>query len=629
MELDALWILLTLGLAGFSAVILCKHLALQWPTNFLIGIVFFFILHIVPVHLAATLQLFSIIQSISFQFIFALEVLLIVGLLLFLRRLDLAVEVPSKSLSPLKRIREFPLYLRAIIVVLVVSWFIFLIDLLTSYPKGWDALAYHLPVAVRWLQERSLNIPSSGNWRFSLPGNAEIGMMLVLGTQCQRLATVLNTIAFAVGAIAVYLIAARVVRKSIPALFSTVLFASLPIVQYQAFSGYVDLYGASFVLAGLAIFLCRLDRLNSKTGSPWYLMMIFLSGCAWGIAVGTKPTFYVYTAPCFIGASVIIWTEREKHHKPVYYLLALLTMSILLPTMYWFLRGFYSTGNPIYPLKLEVFGRTLLNGVADITPTNFELNFVRSRLEWLFYPWVEYKREGYNFSPDSGLGAVWATFVPVAIAYGAYLTLRNIKRKDFLFYSVLMISVFGGSLGWWFFLRRMPRFGIPLLAIACVLAAPLFDLFIEKHLRIFSHLMFSSIILTCILSILIPAHALLGRVRTGSWNRSDIYGYPSLIDRLPKFATVLNLGAADFMNFPLAGKYLSNKVVPADWLNRDSIYEFIDRERVDFIVEVQPFFSPKLSEARARVVFEGKIGDNFWRIWEIKRLPLRESSLIR
>lgn len=627
--MDALWILLTLGLAGFSAVILCKHLALQWPTNVLNGIVLFFIFHIVPVHLVATLQLFGIIQSISFQLIFALEVLLIVGLWLFLRRLDLAVEVPSKSSSALKRIREFPLYLRATIVVLVVSWLIFLIDLFTSYPKGWDALAYHLPVAVRWLQEGSLNIPSSGDWRFSLPGNAEIGMMLLLGTQCQRLATVFNIIAFAVGAIAVYLIAARVIRKSIPALFATVLFASLPIVQYQAFSGYVDLYGASFVLAGLAIFLCRLDRFYSKTRSTWYLTMILLSGCAWGIAVGTKPTFYVYTAPCFIGASAIIWTEREKHRKSVYYLLTLLTMSILLSSMYWFLRGFYSTGNPIYPSKLEVFGITLLNGMADITPTNYDLNFVRSRLEWLFYPWVEYKRNGYNFSEGSGLGAAWATFVPVAIAYGAYLTLRNIKRKDFLLYSVLMISFFGGSLVWWFFLRRMPRFGIPLLAIACVLAAPLFDLLIKKQLRIFRHLMFSSMILTCILSILIPAHALLGRVRTGSWNRPDIYGYPSLIDQLPKSATVLNLGAADFMNFPLAGKHLSNKVVPSDWLNRNSIYEFIDREHVDFIVGVHPFFSPELSEARARVVFEGKVGDNLWRIWEVKRLPLRESSSMR
>ena len=70
--------------------------------------------------------------------------------------------------------------------VVVVSYAIFTVNALTGFPRGeWDGLAYHLPVAVRWMQEGSFAIPSSREWHFSLPGNAEMIMMVLLGTGWQ------------------------------------------------------------------------------------------------------------------------------------------------------------------------------------------------------------------------------------------------------------------------------------------------------------------------------------------------------------------------------------------------------------------------------------------------------------
>ena len=88
-------------------------------------------------------------------------------------------------------------------------WAIFAANLLSSYPDGWDAVHYHLPVAVRWLQQRSLAMPPSHPWKYSLPGNAEIGMMLWLGTGWQATASLFNTLAAVLTIAATYTLANR------------------------------------------------------------------------------------------------------------------------------------------------------------------------------------------------------------------------------------------------------------------------------------------------------------------------------------------------------------------------------------------------------------------------------------
>lgn len=43
-----------------------------------------------------------------------------------------------------------------------------------SFRDAYDAVAYHYPVALRWLQEGTMRITDATSWRASLPGNVEI-----------------------------------------------------------------------------------------------------------------------------------------------------------------------------------------------------------------------------------------------------------------------------------------------------------------------------------------------------------------------------------------------------------------------------------------------------------------------
>ena len=203
----------------------------------------------------------------------------------------------------------------------------------------------------------------------------------------------MNIVAFCISGFATYGIAFKLSRHRPAALLSTIVFFSIPIVQFQTFTGYVDLYGAAFILAGITIFLYRFEPPQSIAGGRWYAISIFLSGCSWGIAVGTKQTYYVYAIACFMGAIITILFEHKKRYKMTLLLSSLMAAGILIPCYYWFLRAFVATGNPFYPLSIKLSQWMDPSSFRPewMMPKGYaDSKYVRSMLEWFVYPWVEY-----------------------------------------------------------------------------------------------------------------------------------------------------------------------------------------------------------------------------------------------
>lgn len=614
---------------GVSAYIIWRQLSLSLhsQTKLLTALVVFLFFHLLPVHLAATFEVFGLFDSVSLSHIVFIQFVIVFGLLMFTYRSRHFLYGLPKSPLLLKALTELPRYIQAVLLILTTTFLVFALNLLTTYPSGFDALNYHFPVATRWMQEQSFRIPPSMDWHYSLPGNPHIGMMIMLTSKFQPLTTAFNVIAFLVAASATYIISFKLTKSRLPALLSVVLFASIPMIQFQTFSGYVDLYGSAFILAGVAIFLYRSEPPRSIPKLRWYIITVFLSGYAWGIAVGSKPTFYVYAFACTLGALVTIWAEHKHRHRLGFLLAAVMTVGILMPSFFWFLRAFDATGNPLYPLSLQVLGTTNVDSLRPhgMTPDAYtDIKFVRSKIEWLFYPWVEYKTLGsYSYSVDSGLGAVFATFVPLGLLYGIYSETKNIYEKNSRLNLILLISFFGMSLIWWFFLERVPRFAIPLLALACSLTAHLFAVFISKRSQVFRCLIFFSVGITCMIAVAVPVHELLGRIVTGDWDRASVYRYPQLIDQLPEGSVVWNLGPQT-NNFPIAGKNLSNKVIPRRWAESQNVREFIRQEQIEYIADRYPFSSVDLDEVGAKLIFEGEVAnrgkDYLWRVWAIDRI---------
>ena len=248
--------------------------------------------------------------------------------------------------------------------------------------------------------------------------------MLALGTGWQALAEMWNIASALALCAGSYLLARGMGVGPSGALAGGVLVASVPLVLFQTFSAYVDLFGSACLIAGLGLFVGPGPAVTaSSTGAR----ALVLSGLGCGLAVGTKPTLWPYAALVAVGVvASLIWSSAASGRRMR--LLLLFLAATTAPCFFWFVRGYAATGNPLYPIAVEVPGLLSLSGLhpSEITDPNYHLNFVRSRAEWFLYPWIEFKRHGYSFGTGSGLGPVFAAFVPVGLLY----TLWSVRGLD-------------------------------------------------------------------------------------------------------------------------------------------------------------------------------------------------------
>jgi len=91
------------------------------------------------------------------------------------------------------------------------------------------------------------------------------------------------------------------------------------------------------------------------------LASLILAGLAAGAAWGTKPTATAFVPPLIlIGAGMVIARPIGGRSR-IGHLLAL-GVATLIPCGYWFGRSLWMTGNPLYPMHVELFGRVILRG---------------------------------------------------------------------------------------------------------------------------------------------------------------------------------------------------------------------------------------------------------------------------
>jgi hypothetical protein len=627
MTINPGWAAISLIAPAFAAAMLFLRFPLSQDrvVNLLGSWVAFEALLLLPVHVLAACQIVGLTQAVTVMMIgiFDLVVLAGVGLIAGLSAAwDRPIFYSPQESKPLPRV--------VVIAgsILLASYFAFAVDLFSSYPSGWDGLVYHLPLSLRWLQAGTLAIPASRVWQFSMPGNTEIAMMLLLATGKQSLAPVINCLALLALTIAVYLIARQCSRDRIASLVAVSILLTVPLFQFQAFSSYVDLHGTAAVMAGIALFLHRYRAVRGGDRIAISWPTVVLAGIACGIAVGTKAVFYVYAAVFFMTAVGTLWKERTRHGKSLQFVVVILALSAAIPSTFWFWRAVHFTGNPVYPLQVSVAGHALFRGYSStaITAADIAGMHASSVSQWLAYPWTEKKpknMQGFllmTYGVDSGLGGAFAAFVPIGVSFCICVLVK--RRGNHVLY-VLLIAWLVMLFVWWFALRHYLRFGMPLWAMGCALSAPLLATFHKSNSRSFKWLLGGALLATCTITSFTPAHDLLSRVRNRNWTRSGFYEYPEIIDRLAPGSRVLN--TAEPFNFPLAGRRLSNYVIPEFELAANLDAATPAGVQADYVVqsseEQQRFVD--LSSMRGKVVFDEslRVSDTGkrirWRVWHI------------
>jgi hypothetical protein len=622
---------LVLVASGYSAYFWTRFVSLPRDKSLrlLAGLILWQVIQIVPVQLLAALQMAGFISNVTLLELAAVQVGVLAGSAGWFRMRK------SSSLSQIEShaVTRLPTYILVCAAVLAMSYFLIALSRLSSFPTGSDALAYHLPLASRWLQDRSLSLPVPAVWRFSLPGNAEIMMMVLLASGKQSAVVLVNCVAALMLALSSYLLSMAISKgDKVASLTVCLIVLSIPMVEFQAFSAYVDLVGTAAICAAFAL-LFGAALAKEKPGSTVLQPAVLLiSGLGCGISLGTKPVFYFYALMWAAFLCVIFWQKRSHGTKAILRSALLASIGLILPSGFWFARAAIQTGNPVYPIQLRMGQHVIFRGVevSEITPANYEGNFVHQRREWPIYPWTEWKRDsGYLMIPyaeGTGLGAAFAAFVPVGLAF---IVWGLLFRKPSNRVHLTALLFFGtGALAWWWFMHRLPRFGLPVAVFACVLSAPMVGAWLAYRRRAFEVLLVISISATSVISSFVPFHVLAGMIRTGRWERAQIYAYPKLIDNLPIGSRVLNASGLSEKNFPLEGIALTNHVITDFEAPTELTPESLHATGADFIAEIVPggsYPATSLTSAGARVIEDDVVlsGEDsvHWQIWQVEKPP--------
>ena len=221
-----------------------------------------------------------------------------------------------------------------------------------------DGPIYHLYFAARWWKAgRIFPVPSPfgevGATYFWANGELWYAWLMTLwgGDAWARLGQVPF---YGVAIAAAHALARRAGTSAGSATIASACFASAQPLLLFAFEPNVDaLFIAGYLLA------CYFFLRYAAGDDGW--ASLALGALAAGLGMGTKPTGIVFFPPLIALAAVPILTRAMPRRAKLGHLA---TLVILPATMagFWPARNAWLTGNPLYPLRVEILGRAWLRG---------------------------------------------------------------------------------------------------------------------------------------------------------------------------------------------------------------------------------------------------------------------------
>jgi 4-amino-4-deoxy-L-arabinose transferase-like glycosyltransferase len=349
-------------------------------------------------------------------------------------------------------------------------------------PSGgdYDSLVYHLAAPQQYLREgRIIELPYDHHTYF--PFLMEMMYLFGLALHGPVLAKLFHWLMLPISCAALITMGQQ--HLSIRAgLLAAALFASLPVVQAEASTAYIDLGLTAF---SLLAFLCFANWLTSRDW--WWLAWV---GVFCGFCLGTK-----YLGVLTFGW-LLLWavgsTVKTKDFGPqqLKTLIAFTTLALVLGAG-WYVRNGLWTGNPVFPFAYEIFdGKGWTAEMAKAyTRDQLEYGFGRAPLDWLWLPW-RLSMSPLNVGVAAGkvVGLPFWPFMGVPLDNGANgrfevlgLILQSVIGPALLAFSVPLLAIRGkprivGFMLWsfaffvvfWAATGQYVRYLIPAFALLCL-----------------------------------------------------------------------------------------------------------------------------------------------------------------
>jgi hypothetical protein len=231
-----------------------------------------------------------------------------------------------------------------------------------SVPTDTDALSFHIPTVVRWIQTGSmwhytqyLALQAQGGY----PNNGDVVLLaLTLPFRSDLLVRGAMPPYLALAGVGIYAIARELGAPAPTSVLVGVAVIATPAAAHPAlFDIHTDAMLLAMFAAGM-YFLLRHRRTSKRSD-------LVLAGLALGLAFGTK-WYGVSSIPAVL---VVWWASRLIQTRSVRAVLPealLVTGLVVIAGGFWLLRNLVDTGDPLFPLKVAPLGMTIFSAPADV-----------------------------------------------------------------------------------------------------------------------------------------------------------------------------------------------------------------------------------------------------------------------
>ena len=227
---------------------------------------------------------------------------------------------------------------------------------LVNPPFGWDNLNYHFTFPVEWLKHANLITPITINddpapTYYPINGSL-FYLWLIFPLKSVFLADLGQVPFFILAFLSIYGISRKIKLSREYSLFAAAIFFIIPNFFKQLQVAYVD------VMVAALFFACVNSLFLLSEKFSWQNVFVF--SLSLGLLIGTKTIGLPYGGLLLIPFLYFLLKNKDK-----FYLVTILVLAVFLLGSFAYVRNFFETGNPIYPLDLKLFGKDIFKGVID------------------------------------------------------------------------------------------------------------------------------------------------------------------------------------------------------------------------------------------------------------------------